>query len=94
MLEGPHGSRPGASTPDDRARAHALKVSWTRVALERKSVGAPGNYGYSLFAASKADVRKLREVHLEYVRAMQRLIAASKPGECVAPLLDPARTGG
>lgn len=72
------------NTAADRDRAHALKVSWTRVALERMSGGAPGNYGYSLFAASKADVRRLREVHLEYVRAMQQIIAASKPGECVA----------
>lgn len=84
------------NTAGDRSRAHALKVSWTRVALERMSLGAPGNYGYSLFAASKADVRKLREVHLEYVRAMQQIIAASKPGECVAlycaQLLDLAST--
>jgi DNA-binding MarR family transcriptional regulator len=84
------------NTAADRQRAHALKLSWTRVALERMSADAPGNYGYSLFAASKADLRKLREVHLEYVRAMQQIIAASKPGECVglycAQLLDLGRT--
>lgn len=84
------------NTAADRRRAHALKVSWTRVALERMAAGAPGNFGYSVFAASKADLQRLREVHLEYVRAMQQIIAASKPGECVglycAQLLDLAAT--
>jgi hypothetical protein len=41
-------------------------------------------------------LRRLRDVHLEYVRAMQTIIAASRPGECVslycAQLLDLART--
>lgn len=39
--------------------------------------------GYSLFAISKRDLRRLRELHLEYVRAMQNVIAESTPGECV-----------
>jgi hypothetical protein len=54
--------------------------------------GAPGHYGYTLFAASRADLQRLRELHLEYARAMQYVIAASQPGECVglfcAQLLD------
>lgn len=84
------------NTAQDRARAHALKVSWTRTALERMSSGAPGNYGYSVFSISKGDMKRLRDVHLEYVRAMQQIIAASAPGECVglycAQLLDLAAT--
>ncbi len=70
-------------TGRDRRRAHGLKLAWSRTALERMQAGAPGHYGYTLFSASKADLRRLRELHLEYVRAMQYVIAASQPGECV-----------
>ena len=80
------------STAQDPRRAHALKVSWTEAALQRMRAGAPGNYGYSLFSVSKRDLKRLRELHLEYVRAMQRVIAESRPAECVglycAQLLD------
>jgi transcriptional regulator with XRE-family HTH domain len=79
-------------TSRDRKRAQALKVAWTRTALERMRAGAPGHFGYTLFSVSRADLRRLRELNLEYVRAMQYLIAASQPGECVglfcAQLLD------
>jgi hypothetical protein len=80
------------NTAQDPARAHALKVSWTQTALDRMRAGARGNFGYSLFSISKADMRRLRDVHLEYVRAMQQIIASSTPAECVglycAQLLD------
>lgn len=83
-------------TSRDRTRAHALKIAWTRTALERMQAGAPGAYGYTLFAVSRADLRRLRELHLEYVRAMQYLISESSPGECVglycAELMDLAAT--
>jgi transcriptional regulator with XRE-family HTH domain len=79
-------------TSRDGQRAHGLKVAWTRTALERMQSGSPGHYGYTLFAVSGADLRRLRELHLEYVRAMQYVIAGSQPGERVglfcAQLLD------
>lgn len=84
------------NTAHDPERSHALKVSWTETALARLRAGAPGNYGYSVFSISAADLRRLRDVHLEYVRAMQAIIAASQPGQCVglycAQLLDLALT--
>jgi uncharacterized protein DUF4423 len=84
------------NTSQDTQRALALKLSWTETALGRMRQGQPGNYGYSLFAITKADLRRLRDLHLEYVRAMQAVIAASRPGECVglycAQLLDLAQT--
>jgi transcriptional regulator with XRE-family HTH domain len=70
-------------TGRDRARSLALKGAWMDVAQARLRVGAPGNFGYSLFAVSRADLRRLRDLHLEYVRAMQALIASSSPSECV-----------
>jgi hypothetical protein len=84
------------NTSQDRERAHSLKLRWTETALERMRAKAPGNYGYSVFSVSRPDLRRLRDVHLEYVRAMQGIIAASAPGECVglycAQLLDLAKS--
>jgi transcriptional regulator with XRE-family HTH domain len=85
------------NTAQDPARARALKSNWTRVALERLERGGPGNFGYSLFAISKADLVRLRDLHLGYLRAMQQLISSSQPDECVglycAQLLDLGQTG-
>ena len=70
-------------TSGDPQGARQLKVAWAEVALERLRAGHRGNFGYSLFAVSRRDLRRLRDLHLEYVRAMQSLIAESSPGECV-----------
>jgi len=79
-------------TSRDVARARELKAVWADVAVRRLRAGFPGNYGYSLFAVSRDDMHRLRTLHLDYVRAMQSVIAASAPGECVglycAQLLD------
>ncbi len=70
-------------TRADPRRAMGLKVAWTKVAVERLERGAPGTFGYSLFSIAKSDLRKLQDLHLEYVRAMQSLIARSQPADCV-----------
>jgi len=79
-------------TRQDPERARTLKASWTRTALQRLEAGRPGHYGYSLFAVSRADLERLHALHLQYVRAMQDVIASSEPSECVglfcAQLLD------
>lgn len=79
-------------TSRDARRSRELKGVWLDVARQRLQSGAPGSYGYSLFAISRSDLRRMRDLHLEYVRAMQSIIAASTPGECVglysAQLLD------
>lgn len=67
----------------DPQRAMALKTAWTKVAVDRLEHGAPGTFGYSLFSISKPDLLKLQALHLEYVRAMQSLIARSQPADCV-----------
>ena len=72
------------NTSHDRELARKVKAVWTRTALERLEQGSAGNFGYSLFAISRRDLRRLRDLHLEYVRAMQELIARSQPSECVA----------
>ncbi len=63
-----------------------LTRAWTSVALERLERRAPGHFGYSLFAVTRADLRRLRDLHLEYLREMQSIIAHSSPSECVGLL--------
>jgi hypothetical protein len=70
-------------TSQDPKRARELKAAWTATALERMRSGADGSFGYSLFAVSRADLQRLRDLHLQYVRAMQSVIAGSDPNECV-----------
>jgi hypothetical protein len=67
----------------DATRARGLKAHWARTAVERLEAGAEGSFGYSLFAVSRADLQRLRDIHLQYVRAMQTVIAESEQPECV-----------
>lgn len=73
-------------------RALALKLGWARTALDRIAAGAPGHIGYSLFSVSRADMLRIRQVQLEFVRTMSAIIARSEASECVglysAQLLD------
>jgi hypothetical protein len=64
-------------------RARALKIAWLETALQRLKTNTPGRFGYSVFAVSKATLLELHNLHLQYVRAMQLLIARSTPNECV-----------
>jgi hypothetical protein len=70
-------------TRRDPVRARRLTATWVTVATDRLERGGPGTFGYSLFAVSRSDLKRLRDVHLEYVRAMQSIIAESRPSECV-----------
>jgi hypothetical protein len=67
-------------------------LAWTEQAVARLKAGAPGAYGFSLFAISRENLLRLRSLHIEYVRAMQALIAQPQVNECVglycAQLLD------
>jgi hypothetical protein len=64
-------------------RARALRIAWLETALQRLKANTPGKFGYSVFAVSKASLLRLHDLHLEYVRAMQAVIASSAPSECV-----------
>jgi DNA-binding phage protein len=71
------------NTGSDPERARRLKGHWTRVAVERLEHGEPSLSGYTLFAVSRADLQRLRELQLEYARAMQAIVTRSTPNECV-----------
>jgi hypothetical protein len=70
-------------TGRDPQRARALKHAWSEVAVGRLKKGAPGLYGYSVFAIARRDLARVLELQLEYARAMQSVIASSQPSECV-----------
>ena len=64
-------------------RARRLKAEWLRVGLERLEAGVSGIFGYNLMSVSRADLARLREMHVAYFRSMQALVADSTPSECV-----------
>lgn len=74
------------TTGRNPATLGVLTRAWTQVALERIEQRAPAHFGYSLFAVSRADLRRLRDLQLEYLREMQTIIARSAPAECVGLL--------
>jgi len=74
---------PALTTGRHPATLGILTRAWTEVALERIDKRAPSHFGYSLFAVSRKDLRRLRDLQLEYLREMQAIIAKSTPNECV-----------
>ena len=74
------------TTGGDPAMRGLLTQAWTKVAYERMRRKAPGHFGYSLFSVSRADLRRIRELQVAYLREMQSIIAQSAPNECVGLL--------
>lgn len=64
-------------------RGRRLKARWLRLAVERLEAGVPGTFSYNLMAISRADLVRLREMHVAYFHSMQALVADSTPSECV-----------
>jgi transcriptional regulator with XRE-family HTH domain len=61
-----------------------LKEHWTGVAAEKLREGAPGQYSYNVFTVSRADLERIREMHLAYFRALRAVAAESDRAEVVA----------
>jgi hypothetical protein len=74
---------PALTTGRHPATLGILTRAWTQVAIERIEKRAPSHFGYSLFAVSRKDLRRLRDLQLAYLREMQAIIAQSTPNECV-----------
>jgi hypothetical protein len=64
-------------------RGRKLKAEWMRATLSRLEGGVSGTFAYNLMAISRADLARLKELHLAYFRSMQALVADSAPSECV-----------
>lgn len=71
-------------TGDSSDRARALRIAWSRSAVERLEKTAVGDVGYSLFAIASRDLRRIRQLQLDVLRQMQVIIAESKNCDCVA----------
>lgn len=78
---------PEVSSVDTRGRpeiSRALKAHWTQVAAERIEGSAPGQFSYNVFTVSRDDFERIRQLHLDYFRALRAIVAESEPGEVVA----------
>ena len=60
-----------------------LKAHWARVGVDRIEANAPGQFSYNVFNCSHEDFERIRELHLNYYRAMRQIIAGSTPEEHV-----------
>ena len=58
-------------------------MRWTEEALRRLAGGSPGLSGYSVFAVARSELIRLREIQLEYVRAMETIVQGSRANDCV-----------
>lgn len=85
-FEGTHW-RPAARTVDTRLApevGQALKLHWSHVAADRLRAAAPGQFSYNVFAVTRADLERIRELHLGYFRALRAIVDASRGAEVVA----------
>ncbi|MEQ1568799.1 MAG: DUF4423 domain-containing protein [Myxococcota bacterium] len=65
----------------------ALKGHWARVGQERTAAPRPADLlSYNVISLSRADLARLRELHLAYYRDVRALVAASEPVEVAALL--------
>jgi hypothetical protein len=71
-------------TSRDPERARDLKLAWCDSAVNRLRAGQGGHFGYSVFSVSRDDLLKLRDLHLEYLRAMLQVIRNSTSPDRVA----------
>jgi hypothetical protein len=61
-----------------------LKSHWVGEAGRRIEGGAPGQFSYVVFSASKEDFERIRELHLRYFNTLRGIISESAPNEVVA----------
>jgi transcriptional regulator with XRE-family HTH domain len=61
-----------------------LKSHWSKEAARRIEGGAPGQFSYVVFSASKKDFERIRELHLRYFNTLRGIISESTPNEVVA----------
>ena len=76
-------------TRSDPQANRRLKEHWAAVGLERLRSGrvaADALFSYNLFAASRRDVARLRELHVEYFERVRRIVAESDRAERVVLL--------
>jgi transcriptional regulator with XRE-family HTH domain len=73
-------------TRRDPDAAHALRVFWSEVALERLRGRAEGLFSHSVFAVSERDLQRIRDLQKAYYQEVRAIVAQSQPVERVALL--------
>lgn len=77
-----------AATIDTRGTPEvvaALKAHWAQVGQQRTLAPRHGDLlSYNVISLSRADLARLREMHLAYYRAVRALVAGSEPVEVAA----------
>jgi transcriptional regulator with XRE-family HTH domain len=73
-------------TRRDPDAAHALRVFWSQVALERLRARADGLFSHSVFAVSERDLQRIRDLQKAYYQEVRAIVAKSAPVERVALL--------
>jgi hypothetical protein len=73
-------------TRRDPDAAHALRVFWSEVALERLKARADGLFSHSVLAVSELDLQRIRELQKAYYQEVRAIVAQSQPVERVALL--------
>jgi transcriptional regulator with XRE-family HTH domain len=76
-------------TSADAERDQRLKEHWAEVGLERlrrSPARREGLYSFNLFAVSRADFERIRQLHLEYYEHVRRIVAESDVAERVVLL--------
>lgn len=85
--DGPRYVGTGPLTVDTRAgpdAVRALKAHWARVGLARiPAMRDEDRFSYNVFSVSRADLDRIRELHLAYFREVRGIVAASEPAEVV-----------
>jgi transcriptional regulator with XRE-family HTH domain len=73
------------NTRAEPERARSLRSHWGSVALER--VANPDSndvFSYNVFSVSRERFEEIRELHLQYFRAVRALVAGDRDPDCVA----------
>jgi hypothetical protein len=73
-------------TRRDPDAAHALRVFWSEVALERLRGRAEGLFSHSVFGVSERDLQRIRDLQKAYYQEVRAIVAQSEPVERVALL--------
>lgn len=73
-------------TRRDPDGAHALRVFWSEVALERLRARAEGLFSHSVFGVSERDLQRIRDLQKAYYQELRAIVAQSQPVERVALL--------
>jgi transcriptional regulator with XRE-family HTH domain len=66
------------------AERRSLKLHWLDVGRDRLAAGSDGLFSWSVVAVSRADLERLRALHVGYMTTLRQIVGASEPSEVVA----------